>query len=75
MVLECKSTTGNPKSQNLWASEAKGLDFFHSASDTTSLQSEVRHYKYENGRRYHAYSEGQYWGPNDDKQNEQLDIL
>jgi len=25
--------------------------------------------------RYHAYSEGHYWAPNDGKQNEQLDIL
>lgn len=26
------------------------------------------------GIRYHAYKDGAYWGPNDDKQNEQLDI-
>ncbi|KAF8542941.1 S-adenosyl-L-methionine-dependent methyltransferase [Trichophaea hybrida] len=25
--------------------------------------------------RYHAYAEGAYWGPNDDKQNQQLDIF
>ncbi|CRG89588.1 Trichodiene oxygenase [Talaromyces islandicus] len=29
---------------------------------------------FENGRRYHSYREGEYWGPNDEKQNEQLDL-
>ncbi|KAH8704059.1 S-adenosyl-L-methionine-dependent methyltransferase [Talaromyces proteolyticus] len=52
------------------------LHFFHlySTSDTTSLKSEITSYRYENGRRYHAYREGEYWGPNDEQQNEQLDI-
>ncbi|GAB1211559.1 hypothetical protein ATERTT37_000682 [Aspergillus terreus] len=44
------------------------------ASDTTSLNSMITAYRFENGRRYHAYKEGAYWGPNDDIQNEQLDI-
>ncbi|KAI1914908.1 hypothetical protein LOZ12_003403 [Ophidiomyces ophidiicola] len=44
------------------------------SSDTTSLHSEVLKYRFENGRRYHAFKDGAYWGPNDDKQNEQLDI-
>ncbi|KAH0612942.1 uncharacterized protein H6S33_009322, partial [Morchella sextelata] len=44
-------------------------------SETSSLDPEVKQYRYENGRRYHAYSEGLYWAPNDDKQNEQLDIF
>ncbi|GLA61676.1 hypothetical protein AtubIFM56815_002535 [Aspergillus tubingensis] len=44
------------------------------ASDTTSLNSEITSYRFENGRRYHAYKEGAYWGPNDEMQNEQLDI-
>ncbi|KAK7524835.1 S-adenosyl-L-methionine-dependent methyltransferase [Phyllosticta citriasiana] len=29
---------------------------------------------FENGRRYHKYREGAYWGPDDDAQNDQLDI-
>jgi hypothetical protein len=45
-----------------------------SASETTSLNSSIFHYRHENGRRYHAYKDGEYWGPNDEKQNEQLDI-
>ncbi|KAL3461116.1 S-adenosyl-L-methionine-dependent methyltransferase [Aspergillus heterothallicus] len=44
------------------------------ASDTTSLNSMITSHRYENGRRYHAYKEGAYWGPNDEEQNEQLDI-
>ncbi|BCS18937.1 class I SAM-dependent methyltransferase [Aspergillus puulaauensis] len=44
------------------------------ASDTTSLNSMITSYRYENGRRYHAYKEGAYWGPNDEEQNEQLEI-
>ncbi|KAI9836521.1 MAG: hypothetical protein M1837_003294 [Sclerophora amabilis] len=43
-------------------------------SDTTSLASSVLKYRQENGRRYHAYRDGEYWGPNDEKQNEALDI-
>ncbi|KAE8151780.1 S-adenosyl-L-methionine-dependent methyltransferase [Aspergillus avenaceus] len=34
----------------------------------------ITSYRYENGRRYHAYRDGAYWGPNDETQNEQLDI-
>ncbi|KAF1842642.1 S-adenosyl-L-methionine-dependent methyltransferase [Cucurbitaria berberidis CBS 394.84] len=45
------------------------------ASDTTSLKSAIVNYKYRNGRRYHAYKEGSYWGPNDETQADQLDIF
>ncbi|KAI5857060.1 S-adenosyl-L-methionine-dependent methyltransferase [Tricharina praecox] len=49
---------------------------YSSGSDnTTTLFSEVTNYKFEHGRRYHAYAEGLYWGPNDDKQNQQLEIF
>lgn len=37
----------------------------HSESYTTSLKSSVMNYKYENGRRYHAYGE-HYFLPNDE---------
>ncbi|KFY44981.1 hypothetical protein V494_01234 [Pseudogymnoascus sp. VKM F-4513 (FW-928)] len=43
-------------------------------SDTTSLLSHITKYRYENNRRYHSYKDGEYWGPNDEKQNNQLDI-
>ncbi|KAF1918737.1 SAM dependent methyltransferase [Ampelomyces quisqualis] len=48
--------------------------FGDTASDTTSLKSAILNYKYRNGRRYHAYKEGSYWGPNDEMQADQLDI-
>ncbi|KAF3049761.1 hypothetical protein E8E11_006652 [Didymella keratinophila] len=43
-------------------------------SDTTSIPSTIWKHRYENGRRYHKFREGEYWGPNDELQNDQLDI-
>ncbi|KAB2568836.1 putative methyltransferase tdiE [Lasiodiplodia theobromae] len=43
-------------------------------SDTTSIASSIMKHRYEHGRRYHKFREGAYWGPNDDLQNEHLDI-
>ncbi|KIW64480.1 hypothetical protein PV04_09409 [Phialophora macrospora] len=43
-------------------------------SETTSLTSSITRYRFEHGRRYHAYRDGAYWGPNDDVQNDQLGI-
>lgn len=42
---------------------------------TTSLASSVLNYQYENGRRYHAYCRGRYILPNDEVEQERLDIL
>lgn len=44
-------------------------------SDTTSLMSEVLNFKYENGRRYHSYREGEYVLPNDEAEQDRQDIL
>jgi SAM-dependent methyltransferase len=46
----------------------------HSQSETASLTSSITNYRFENGRRYHAYKDGKYWGPNDEGQNDQLEI-
>lgn len=43
-------------------------------SDTTTLASDISKYRFEHGRRYHAYRDGAYWGPNDEKHNNHLDI-
>ncbi|RMJ24968.1 Methyltransferase [Aspergillus sp. HF37] len=43
-------------------------------SSTQSLSSSVLNYQYENGRRYHAYREGQYIMPNDDREQERMDL-
>ncbi|RJE21094.1 Methyltransferase [Aspergillus sclerotialis] len=45
------------------------------ASSTQSLSSSVLNYKYENGRRYHAYREGEYLVPNDDREQDRLDLV
>jgi hypothetical protein len=45
------------------------------SSYATSLLSEVKNYKYENGRRYHSYREGQYVLPNDEQEQDREDLL
>ncbi|OJJ34531.1 hypothetical protein ASPWEDRAFT_185016 [Aspergillus wentii DTO 134E9] len=44
-------------------------------SELTSLASSVFNYVYENGRTYHAYRQGSYVLPNDEKEQERLDLL
>ncbi|KAH8692975.1 S-adenosyl-L-methionine-dependent methyltransferase [Talaromyces proteolyticus] len=44
-------------------------------SMTTSLSSSVLTYVYENGRRYHQLREGNYIFPNDEKEQDRLDML
>ena len=54
------------------ADSALGSDA--SSSDTTSIASSIRGYKYEYGRRYHAYQEGKYVLPNDEAEQDRLDL-
>ncbi|RDW89155.1 S-adenosyl-L-methionine-dependent methyltransferase-16 [Coleophoma cylindrospora] len=42
--------------------------------DTDTLASYITDYKYENGRQYHSYRDGEYWGPNDEHANELQDL-
>ncbi|KAH6839588.1 S-adenosyl-L-methionine-dependent methyltransferase [Chaetomium sp. MPI-CAGE-AT-0009] len=44
------------------------------SSRTGSVTSSITNYVYENGRRYHAYRSGQYVLPNDDAEQERLDL-
>ncbi|KAI9813029.1 MAG: hypothetical protein M1832_006420 [Thelocarpon impressellum] len=48
---------------------ALGDDIF-----TSSITSSIVNYRYENGRRYHAFRDGAYILPNDEKENDRLDI-
>ncbi|KAJ9130521.1 Methyltransferase domain-containing protein [Pleurostoma richardsiae] len=41
---------------------------------TGSVTSSIFHYQYENGRRYHAYRQGEYVLPNDEMEQERLDL-
>ncbi|KAF4543068.1 Sam dependent methyltransferase [Lasiodiplodia theobromae] len=56
------------------ADDSNDSAFGDDISDTTSVASTIWRHRYENGRRYHKFREGAYWGPNDDAQNDQLDI-
>ncbi len=51
---------------------AVGLD---GSTESTSVTSSIRNYKYENGRRYHAFREGEYLIPNDEKEQDRLDLI
>ncbi|RSL49825.1 hypothetical protein CEP54_012244 [Fusarium duplospermum] len=46
----------------------------NSASYQTSLASSIINYKYENGRRYHAFRAGTYILPNDDTEQDRMDL-
>ncbi|KAG4422844.1 hypothetical protein IFR04_004066 [Cadophora malorum] len=43
-------------------------------SSTTSIGSSILNYRKENGRRYHAYKDGQYLFPNDEQESDRLDL-
>ncbi|EED23776.1 methyltransferase LaeA-like, putative [Talaromyces stipitatus ATCC 10500] len=43
-------------------------------SYTSSISTSVRNYKYENGRRYHAFREGQHVLPNDENEQARMDL-
>jgi len=54
-------------------------DFFSDAasslmSSSASLSSSIMRYRIENGRTYHAYKDGMYLGPNDDPEQERLEL-
>ena len=44
-------------------------------TETTSLHGSVLNYQYENGRLYHSYNAGKYFAPNDEREQERLDLL
>ncbi|XEU97659.1 hypothetical protein FSHL1_002945 [Fusarium sambucinum] len=43
-------------------------------SSTSSISSSILHYRQENGRTYHAYKDGQYVMPNDEREQDRLDL-
>ncbi|KAG7403604.1 putative methyltransferase tdiE [Fusarium oxysporum f. sp. rapae] len=43
-------------------------------SSTASLSSSILDYRQENGRTYHRYKDGKYHLPNDDRENDRLDL-
>ena len=65
LLLYPSNQTQNPEADSAYSSEVH--------SYTTSLASSATNYRYENGRRYHAYKEGSYPYPNDEKESDRLD--
>ena len=49
-------------------------DLLRRQSYTTSLASGVQDYNERHGRRYHAYKEGSYPFPNDEREKDRLDV-
>jgi len=65
---------------NLEADDASEVEFsIYSSADSlsykSSISSSIRNYIYENGRRYHAYREGEYLLPNDEQEQDRMDLL
>ncbi|KAH6874267.1 S-adenosyl-L-methionine-dependent methyltransferase [Thelonectria olida] len=46
----------------------------HTVSSTSSIRSSILKYREENGRTYHAYKDGKYLSPNDERENDRLDL-
>ncbi|WKT53844.1 hypothetical protein QSH57_004428 [Fusarium oxysporum f. sp. vasinfectum] len=49
-------------------------DVWETASSTASLRSSILDYRHENGRTYHRFKDGKYNLPNDERENERLDL-
>jgi SAM-dependent methyltransferase len=61
---------------DLYADDGEDSGFEDNASNfSTSIASSVFHYTYENGRRYHAYRSGSYPLPNDDAEQDRMELL
>jgi len=43
-------------------------------SDTTSIPSTIMRHRWENGRRYNKFREGEYYAPNDEEHADMMDI-
>ncbi|KAL6405764.1 methyltransferase domain-containing protein [Ilyonectria robusta] len=50
------------------------LSIGHTVSSTSSIRSSIIKYREENGRTYHAYKDGKYLSPNDEQENDRLDL-
>ncbi|KAK2054942.1 S-adenosyl-L-methionine-dependent methyltransferase [Colletotrichum caudatum] len=56
------------------ADDAVSLTAGSIASSTTRISESIRDYRLENGRTYHRYKDGKYNLPNDERENERLDL-
>ncbi|KAK5072211.1 hypothetical protein LTR64_004008 [Lithohypha guttulata] len=67
-------TLGNPQ-EPIEPDSTSDYDTDSVGSDLTSIASSVFEYQYENGRRYHAYRAGRYVLPNDETEQDRLDLM
>lgn len=59
---------------SLPATESEGGDYDDDDDATSSMVSTAWRYREENGRTYHGYKDGQYLIPNDDSEQDRLDL-
>jgi SAM-dependent methyltransferase len=52
----------------------RAADELLSTTKTGTIASSIYEYRVENGRTYHSFHDGAYWGPNDEQANEHLDL-
>lgn len=69
-ILKPPTATNNPQTSD----DDSLFDIQTLTSSNLSFASSVRDYNYENGRRYHAYRNGQYPFPNDQEEQDRLAI-
>jgi hypothetical protein len=76
-IIALKESRMSGEQGDIAIDTSPGDDFGSQPSDSerTSLRSSITDYVYENGRRYHAYHAGEYWGSNDEKSMDAMDIL
>ncbi|KAB8291855.1 hypothetical protein EYC80_006637 [Monilinia laxa] len=75
------SAPSNPESVDHDDEEEESSDDHDSAfgdsligCDIETLATYITDYRYENGRRYHAYQDGEYWGPKDESSSDSQDL-
>ncbi|CRG82966.1 hypothetical protein PISL3812_00313 [Talaromyces islandicus] len=71
------SSSAMPTSNDILQVDSECSDLSDTTSsidDRTTLVSSIKDYKYENGRRYHSFRDGEYLLPNDDREQDRLDL-
>ncbi|KAL3426807.1 methyltransferase domain-containing protein [Phlyctema vagabunda] len=66
--------TDHSTEENDWSDNDSALGSEGNASSTASLSESVMKYRQENGRSYHRYKDGKYLIPNDEGENDRLDL-
>ncbi|KAL7269872.1 hypothetical protein RUND412_007443 [Rhizina undulata] len=56
-------------------SDSEDAYYSGTETETTSLMTAARMHTFENGRRYHGYKEGKYELPNDEQEQDRMDIM